>query len=370
MAKYAALRERALANFEALLDLWQITFTKISNDEYDFLNPTRKDNNYGACRFNVAKGIGSDFAGTNFTSADYKSLGPGFTKDDFAGYNQHTGISTTWGFDIIGLCQRLRGSSTYKDAATELRDNLKSIKSNGKYNPASADAARQRDAQRTENKKKILASAQKTWNYCKDFEGTLADVYLRSRKLYFKGNAPEIKFHPKIYNTELKTFIPAVLFKISKSPESEFLGVHRIYIARDGSRKAHLTNPKMALGSIKGAAIWFGTPDKTLHIVEGPENALTIKYLGYSFVACTISAANFGNLSIPNYVNDVKLFPDPDKAGKEAALKAVDAYQRQGKTVTIVMPPKRTLDNGKLADWNDVLMGKGVEDGDKGQRAQ
>ena len=46
--KYDQLREKALANFELLLNHWGIEFQLIGEHEYDFLNPTRQDDNFGA----------------------------------------------------------------------------------------------------------------------------------------------------------------------------------------------------------------------------------------------------------------------------------------------------------------------------------
>lgn len=357
MAKYEALKERALINFDHLLNLWQIEYTKINDIEYDFINPTRKDTNHGACRFNVAKGTGADFAGTGFTSADYQSIGPGFTKEDFAGITR--GNSDNWGFDIIGLCQRLHGLNTYQDAAAMLKHQLTDLNSKIDLNKVDPGAKEAREHKKLEYNLKTLKSAERAWSLCVPYYKSLGNNYLKSRNIHLPGEQ-NIKFHEKIYNTELKTNIPALLFKVSVLPETPLVAIHRIYVAKDGSRKAHVKSQKMALGSIKGAGIWFGIPGPELCIVEGPENALSIRVLGYPFVVCSINATNFSNLSIPVYVKKIILFPDPDEAGKNSAGKAIKAYAKDERLLKLVFPPDKALPNGKKADWNDILCGRGT----------
>ncbi len=95
----------------------------------------------------------------------------------------------------------------------------------------------------------------------------------------------------------------------------------------------------------------------TLCIVEGPENALSIRTIGYDFVVSTINAGNFSNIAIPPYVKKVILFPDGDEAGRHAAQKAIEAYKKVIDDVKIIFPPKHPT-NPKW-DWNDVLMSRG-----------
>lgn len=356
MSKYDQLREEALSNFELLLTYWDIEYHKVNEKEYDFLNPLREDNNHGACRFNIDKGTGADFAGTNLKNDDFLRLGPGFTAEDFANVTKQG----QWGFDIIGLCQRLKGATNYQNAAGVLRNDLKQIKLSPLFVKPSKDASECRKHTQSAQKLKILKSAEKTWNLAKNFEGTLADRYFRSRKIYIKDQI-NIKYHPRVFNSELNAFLPAVLFRVQENYEGPLVAIHRIYISKDGSRKAQLNDPKKALGAFQSAGIWFGAPGESLAVVEGPENALSVLSIGYSFVVCTISASNFSNLKLADTIREVILFPDPDQAGKENALKAVTTYQKQNKVVKVTFPPKKILEDGKYADWNDIIMGRGKD---------
>jgi len=354
MSRYAQLKELALANIEALFDSWSLQYTKINDSEYDFINPTRGDTNHGACRFNTSKGRGADFTGSNYTKFEFSSFGPGFTREDFSGLGANKEIS--WGFDIISLCQRLNGCSTYSDAARILQSQLSNIKKNGgEFIKPARDAHLIREHKQQEQKLKILQIVEKTWKLAQPFEGTIGDSYLRSRNIFIKDE-PNVKFISKLYNKELGQTVPALIFRVSETHDGPITAIHRIYLSQKGE-KLDVTTPKAALGSISGCAIWFGKPCAQLSIVEGPENALSIRNLGRLSVVSTINSNNFSTLNLSGY--DITLFPDPDEAGKINTLKAVDRYKKQSNSVKIIFPPKRKLSNGKLADWNDVLMGRG-----------
>lgn len=351
MVKYGDLREKAIANFELLLEHWKLDYKQISPVEYDFLNPTRQDKRHGACRFNIEKCVGADFAGERFIQADFQRVGVGFDRDDFINTGE-TG-ATDWGFDIIGLCQRLHGCSSYKEAAKLLRVHLRTIAEQHKLNKADPQAATKRAHKiATENLKKVK-KAINTWDICQDITNTVAEKYLHYRQIFLKEAELSLKFHPRIKNAETRKFLPAMLFKVEKAPNDGLVAIHRIYIRPDGKGKADVSNPKMALGSIKGAGIWFGEPDKMLAVIEGPENALAMRSRGVKFAVSTISAVNMPNITIPGYVETVLILGDPDKAGEKAVAKAIVAYKKQGKRINVAWPPK--LDTGKQGDWNDYV---------------
>lgn len=327
--KYDMLREKALANFELLLDYWGIEWKSINGEEYDFLNPTRNDTNYGACRFNIRKNRGADFTGNAITNVHARLLGTGFTCDDFSGYAN--GIQAKIGFDVIGLNQRLLLCNTYKESAERLRIILDEISGKEGFIKPSKDAAKKRRKDQEQQNTKLINYANKIWQACKDInvEGSLAQKYFSSRGL---NNVQErsIRFHPAIKNKELNAAIPAILFKVQAAPEAELSAIHRIYLTQDG-RKANVMSPKMALARIVGSGIWFGEPNAQLAIAEGPENALTARYCyNFPFVCCSVSAGNFGSLTIPKYVKELILLPDPDNAGMAAYKKAVIEYKKQG----------------------------------------
>lgn len=328
------LKERALINFEVLLVLWGVDWQKVGANEYDFLSPTRSnDTSFGACRFNISKGIGSDFAGISYSKAQYEQVGLGFTKEDFAGFSQYGESNPS--FDVIGLCQRIHNISSYSEATQRLKQDLDKI-DGGKVNIVQlAEQAAIRHERAKLQKEKMRQIAERTWKYCQDVQGTIGETYLNSRNIFLSQTEPNMKFHYKIFNRELNMYIPALIFKLSQSPDNDLKAVHRIWIALDGTRKARLEDNKKAIGSIEGNGIWFGTPCDKLYVCEGPEEALSTRMLGGQFVVSTVYANNYHNLNIPECVTTAVLVPDRDEAGMSAVIKAEKEYKNQGKKVKI-----------------------------------
>lgn len=347
--KLDMLREKALANLELLFDHWKLEYTKVDDDEYDFINPTRNDNNFGACRFNKRKGLGADFTGASFSELDFKQIGIGFDRSDF-GTDTKAG-QTSFGFDIIGLTQRIFNCATYRDAANLLSEHLTNLSKTTELVKADITSAIKRQFEADERNKKIVEIAKKTWNVCLPVEGTIGEKYLHSRSIRLNRYPTSIRYRSKIYNAETKGVLPAILFKVSLGLNTPLEAIHRVYIKEDGSGKANLHTPKAALGKIKGLGIWFGEENSTLYICEGPENALSILSLGFKFVVSTIDSANFPNLTIPTMVKQIVLMPDGDEAGVTASKKAIKAYENI--ELKINFPPKKE-DNPKW-DWNDQI---------------
>lgn len=366
MRNFLLLREKALANALLLFEYWKLKYTKINEEEYDFINPTRDDKNFGACRFNIKKGLGADFTGSSFTSNDFKQIGMGFSREDFNSVANGKPISV--GFDIIGLVQRLYSCDTYKQAAELLDKQLESLSKQTQLAQVDLHSAIKRQQEASDENQKRIKIARKTWDVCLPIHGTIGETYLNSRMIYLEQKEPQMRFHPKIWNTEVKKLLPCLLLKCSKDIEANLLAIHRIYLDQSGRKAEGLVNKKLALGNTKSLGIWFGSTNiplntslkanrETLCIVEGPENALTIRTLGYDFVVSTINASNFANIIIPDTVKEIILFPDGDEAGKRAAEKASYVYSKIISKIKVIFPPKNP-DNPKW-DWNDELQLRG-----------
>lgn len=330
MAKHDQLREKGLANFESLLTLWGIEYKKLTEVEYDFLSPTRSDRNFGACRFNTYKGRGADFASSTITEQDCKLLGIGFSPNDFSGYSN--GEYRKSGFDIIGLVQRVHNCNTYNDAAGYLSNDLKKIAEQGVIVTPAKDAAEKRRLEQAAQLQKKIELSQRLWHTAKELKGSKGEVYLDCRGIHPKETS--IRINPWLKHTSGIRY-PTLLFKAQKSPDGPIVAIHRIFLSENGETKAPVDDPKMALGAIKGAGIWFGNPSSILIIAEGPENALIYREANHSFVVSTVYSTNYHNLTIPKYVKTVILAPDEDKAGMSACKLAIKEYSKQGKKIRL-----------------------------------
>jgi Toprim domain len=354
--KYDSLREKALANFESLLNFWKIEHRKITNVEYDIIATWRADINFGSVRFNIEKGRGADFAGHSLTPEDFKRIGIGFQKEDFVGFSN--GEQAKAGFDVIGLCQRVYNCNSYREAIEYLESDIRELAKRNNFIQPNEESAAIRERELERKRKLTLKYANDIWESCKHhkFENSSGEIYLKSRKIYIPEE--NMRFHKCITYGPTKQQYPALIFKVQKTPESPLQAIHRIYLSFSGE-KAPIDNPKMALASIKDAGIWFGDPNHTLYIAEGPENALSLIVMGARFVVSTIYAANFPNIQIPKYVSTIYLMPDVDNAGMEAYKRALINYKKYedlGLQVKELLLEKKYKPNGKLYDINDTLM--------------
>lgn len=348
------IREKALANFELLLDTLKIEYKKITESEYDILATWRTDKNFGSVRFNTEKGRGADFAGGSFTDNDYRSLGAGFDKDDFVGFTGEAQAKI--GFDIIGLFQRILRSDKYSHSARAVHDLLNKISSDPSYTKTARDAILIRKRLLEEKTKKLKKVANDLWESSKHhaFEHSAAELYIKNRGIIGVKDK-NIRYHPRIKYGPTGVIYPAILFKVQIDPMGPLVAIHRIYLDPSG-KKAKLDNPKMALAPIKGAGIWLGEPSKVLALTEGPENALTLLSLGYKFVVSSIYGTNLHNIIIPKYVKQLTIFPDVDNAGLQALDRAKETYGKLDIEVDAYLLPTFEV-NSKKGDINDLVRG-------------
>ena len=179
--------------------------------------------------------------------------------------------------------------------------------------------------------------------------------YLKGRGIGGASNSKEadVRLHEAVPDGDLGR--PALIFACREQPGHKLRAIQRIYLSDDLSAKASIKVPKRALGAYKGCAIWLGSEAETLVIAEGPEDGLSLREAGCSFVACAITAGNMANLTIPAAVKRVVLFQDNDEAGEKGAKTAAAKYAKQGLKVLIAKPPL------PIKDANDLLRGSGVD---------
>lgn len=348
--QYEKLKQTATAHIEYLFKYWKIDYRWINSTEIDFINPTRQDKSFGSARFNITKGIGADFANTNISSSSLRAFGQGFDASDFdiSPVSNHRR-----GFDIIGLAQLIYNLPSYRLGAEQLVKDLTSINKDTKIKIATDADVMNKQIELLRQKQYKIAMAVKTLSYCVNIKGTKGEEYFKARGIKLNTDE-EIYFHPKVMNKELNALLPCIIFPVKRQSHTELKGIHRIYLSHDCTGKAPVNEPKLLLGDKKGNAIWFGKVCQTLHICEGPENALTVLACGAQRVACAIDAGNMDSLTIPIGTREVVICPDRDKAGVAGAQRAVDAYKVKYK-VSILMPKLHKLPNGKYADFNDIL---------------
>ena len=193
------------------------------------------------------------------------------------------------------------------------------------------------------------------WKDSVYIEGTIGHRYLLNRKIRTIDNNA-LRFHPNLPHPKDKKYYPTLVAKISDS-HGKMVAIQRIFldsdVIRNGGYKFPLKPTKPQLGKSGNSAVKFGQFGQgVLGIAEGVESALTLyQELQIPVWAC-LGSSNFSNIQLPplEIVDTIKLFPDGDKAGLKALIKASKNYRQQGYKVIDCQSPY--IDK----DYNDLLM--------------
>jgi hypothetical protein len=182
--------------------------------------------------------------------------------------------------------------------------------------------------------------------------GTLADRYLTSRDLPGLAASPTLRYRADTPHPEGGR--PAAMIALVTNYGGAPIGVHRTYLARDGS-KTRAEPAKASLGPVWGGAIRLDSPrpDVPLVIGEGIESSASAgRLMGFPSWAA-VSAGNLAKrLVLPPEVRRVIIAADPDDAGRNAAHEAWLRWKGKGRDVQIALPDREGC------DFNDLLLAR------------
>ena len=193
------------------------------------------------------------------------------------------------------------------------------------------------------------ALALKIWDQSVEAAGTPVEAYLRSRGLV---NSPpsSLRFHPALKHPSGGTW-PAMVGLVTSGLGAKPIGIHRTFLAHDGSAKAPVTPAKMMLGPCRGGVVRLADVGDSIMVGEGIETCLAAMQAIGRPAWAALSTSGLRALDLPDNVIDVVLLADGDDPGEAAAQAAARRLAREGRTVRIARPPK-----GK--DFNDLLVCK------------
>ncbi len=245
-------------------------------------------------------------------------------------------------------------------------------------------AERQQELAEKEERLKLrkVEQAAEIWRACVPLAGTLAEVYLRQRGIPAAGEMflPTLRFHPALRHDYTGARHPAMV-ACMQGPERTFSGVHRTYLAPDGTAKLNAVNPrdgkpvpaKLMLGAAWRSSVRFARAGEMLAIGEGIETCLSIM-LDRPDLAVW-AALSLGNIAgegvgrgpphperpgmrlpsvnpdpdkpgimIPECVRHVLLLADNDNKDPESAqrilARAANRWRAEGREVSIATPPR------------------------------
>ena len=178
--------------------------------------------------------------------------------------------------------------------------------------------------------------------------GTLAETYLRSRGITLPSRFPALRFHPACYyraddQAPLETW-PALIGAVTDLSGS-VTSLLRTWLARDGTAKAPVANPRRAMGELLGHGVRFGAAQDVLAAGEGVETMLSLKSLlpGLPMVAA-LSASHLAALLLPPSLRRVYVAADNDAAGRHAATRLTQRARDAQIEAHLLLP--------RADDWN------------------
>jgi hypothetical protein len=173
------------------------------------------------------------------------------------------------------------------------------------------------------------------------------ETYLRSRALTIPI-PPSIRFHAGLKHPSGAVW-PTMVALVTRGADGKPIGIHRTFLARDGSAKAPVDPAKMMLGPRRGGAVRLGPAGDALMVGEGVETCLAAMQASGGPAWAALSTSGLRALDLPLAVRNVIVLADGDDPGDAAAQDCAWRWKREGRRVRIARPPHGM-------DFNDLLL--------------
>ena len=227
--------------------------------------------------------------------------------------------------DLLDVIQESLGLSDFADVAEEARrflslphaERAQSKKPASKpVAPGSSDAAR-----------RLFAMSQ-------PIGGTLAETYLRNRGILALHGTAGLRFHPRCYyrpdEHEPTEIWPALIAAVTDL-SGHVTGVHRTWLAPDGSDKAPIDTPRKAMGDLLGHAVRFGIAGEVMAAGEGIESVLSVREVVPGMAtAAALSASHLAAILFPDTLRRLYIVRDSDPAGDGAMARLTERANAVG----------------------------------------
>ena len=189
------------------------------------------------------------------------------------------------------------------------------------------------------------AHALEIWRASRPAEGSPVEDYLRGRGITIPI-PPTLHYHPALLHPDTSIHLPALVAAVC-NVERKITGITRIFLTMDG-RKAPLTRPKLALGTLRGGAVRLAPTTDRVWLTEGVEDGLAVMQMMGEPAWAVLGTSGFKSVELPDRIKSVILAPDGDDAGQAVIQEAAHRLTGQGREVRAAKLPA-----GK--DWCDLL---------------
>ncbi|MCO4052803.1 MAG: DNA primase [Bosea sp.] len=249
--------------------------------------------------------------------------------------------------DLLDVIRESCGFAEFRDATEEARRFLGLPRADPRpiTTPVHADVP----AGSPEAARRLIAMSQ-------PISGTPVETYLRRRCIRAVHDAGALRFHPCCYyrpDDHSPTEIWPAMIAIVTDLKGRTTGVHRTWLAPDGSGKAPIDTPRRAMGGLLGHAVRFGAVGDVLAVGEGIETMLSLRYaLPTLPMAAALSANHLAALLLPATLRRLYVAHDADAAGGVALRTLSARAEAEGVQVLVLSP--------RLGDFNDDLRAFGL----------
>lgn len=185
-------------------------------------------------------------------------------------------------------------------------------------------------------------AAQRLFAMGQPIAGTLAETYLHHRGIDHLGSASALRFHPRCFHrahdkASLEEW-PALLAAVT-GLDGAITGVHRTWLARNGSNKAPLEAPRRAMGDLLGKGVRFCRAADVMVAGEGIETMLSLRSVLPNLpMVAALSATHLSALILPASLRRLYVAVDNDDTGRSAAADLMTRARQAGTDAILLTP--------------------------------
>ncbi|QIB32925.1 DUF7146 domain-containing protein [Ancylobacter pratisalsi] len=210
-----------------------------------------------------------------------------------------------------------------------------------------------------------VEAARRLFAMSQPLAGTIAETYLRRRGITLLHGTGNLRFHPRCYykpdDRPSETW-PAMIAAVTDLT-GRITGVHRTWLAPDGSDKASVDTPRKAMGDLLGSTVRIGVPDSVMAAGEGIETMLSLRQVLPSMaMAPALSASHLAAILFPPALRRLYIVRDNDPAGDSARDTLIERANAEGIEAVPLSPA--------LGDFNEDLQRLGMDALRMGVRVQ
>jgi Toprim domain len=205
-------------------------------------------------------------------------------------------------------------------------------------------------------------AARRLFAMARPIRGTLAENYLRNRRIIVPDYTGALQFHPRCYyrpGDDLPSETWPAMIACVTDLDGRITGVHRTWLDPGGFDpvrlgKAPVDTPRRAMGDLLGHAVRFGVANDVLAAGEGIETMLSLRCVLQTMpMAAALSANHLAALLLPVTLRRLYIARDADAAG-DRALTVLSRRAEAAGIEALALSPR-------MGDFNEDLRALGID---------